>query len=414
MTVVKKAVSKVVLLFALFLVCTSPLFVDVTSANFMPPPPPTVQVYIRADGTVEPATTPIERLGNVYVFADNLLNHTLTVERDNIVVDGAGFTLKGVGVNMGITLSGRRNVTIKNVEVRNYVSSVWLQQSTNNTISDNIMFTCMNVILDSSSKNQITGNSITGQDTGYGYGVQVNSGSSKNTITGNSFTDTGIGVRVEGGDYNLISENYFIRGGTSVLVKGDYNIISKNMMVDGRGGISVTGPGSHNTIFGNNIIGESKCGIKLYHGSSNTFYENYVTNCSVGVKLGFDYEFPDRKVEDNVFYHNSFVNNTQDVSIGFVPDSNFWSKGEKGNYWSNYGGIDADGDGVGDTAYIIDENNIDYFPLMEPLKAPELELPDTVPEFPSWMPLLITLVAVVAVIIIYRRGLSEHNQGRNR
>jgi parallel beta-helix repeat protein len=308
-----------------------------------------------------------------------------------------------VGANAGVTLSGRQNVTIKNLDIKNYVVSVWLNQSTNNTIRDNSMLTFMNVILDSSSKNQITGNNITGQDTGYGYGVQVNSGSSKNTILGNSFTEAGIGVRVEGGDYNLISENGFIRGGTSVLVRGNYNIISKNTMVDGRGGISVTGSGSHNTIFGNTIIGKSKCGIKIYHGSSNIFHENYVANCSVGVKLGFDREYPDRKVEDNVFYHNSFVNNTQDVSIGFVPDSNFWRKGEKGNYWSNYMGTDADGDGVGDTAYIIDENNIDYFPLMEPLEAPELELPDTVPEFPSWIVLPLFFVATLVGVGIRRK-----------
>jgi len=401
-----KTVSVFILLFVLFLAHTSLQFVDLAKANFLPPPPPTVHVYIRADGTVEPATTPIERFGDVYVFADNLLNHTLEVQRDNIVVDGAGFTLKGVGVNAGVTLSGRKNVTIKNVDIRNYVMSVWLQQSTNNTISDNRMLTAFNVILDSSSNNQITGNSITGQDTGYGYGVQVNSGSSKNTILGNSFTDTGIGVRIEGGDYNLISENYFIRGGTSVLVRGDYNIISKNNMADGTGGISVTGPGSYNTIFGNNITGKTKCGIKIYHGSSNTVYENYVANSAVGVKLGFDHEFPDRKVENNIFYHNNFVNNTQYVFIGYVPDSNFWNNGEKGNYWSNYNGTDDNGDGIGDTPYVIDENNQDNYPLMAPTDVA------TVPEFPTWTPLLIMLAAVMAVAIIYRRNIHKTNQGR--
>lgn len=402
--------AKLALLVCLLL--ASSQFIGVVKANFLPPPPPTVQVYIKADGTVEPATTPIEKFGSVYVFADNLLNHTLEVQCDNIVIDGAGFTLKGVGVNAGVILSGRKNVTIKNLDVRNYVVSVRLQQSSNNVISDNSMLTFMNVILDSSSHNQITGNNITAQDTGYGYGVQLNSGSSKNSILRNSFTDAGIGVRAIDGEYNLISENCFIRGGTNVLVKGDYNIISNNTMMDGRGGISLTGPALHNTIFGNTIKGTSKCGIKLYWGSSNTFYENYVANCAVGVKLGFDSEFPDRKVEDNVFYHNSFVNNTQDVSIGCVPDSNFWSKGEKGNYWSNYSGIDSDGDGVGDTAYIIDENNRDYFPLMEPIEASEHEMPDNVPEFPSWTPLLVALVAVVAISVVYKHKLNKHNQRR--
>jgi len=399
----KKTVSVFILLFVLFLAYISLQFVDLVSANFLPPPPPTVQVYIRPDGTVDPATTPIERFGNVYVFVDNLLNHTLEVQCDNIVVDGAGFTLKGVGVNAGVTLSGRKNVTIKNLDIRNYVMSVWLQQSSKNTISDNIMLTFFNVILDSSSNNQITGNNITGQDTGYGYGVQVNSGSFNNTIIGNSFTDTGIGVRVEGGDYNLISGNYFIRGGTSVLVRGCYNIISKNNMVDGRGGISVTGPGSYNTIFGNNIRGKSKCGIKIYHGSSNTVYENYVANCAVGVKLGFDLEFPDRKVENNVFYHNSFVNNTQYVFIGYVPDSNFWNNGKKGNYWGNYNGTDTDGDGIGDTPYIIDDDNTDYYPLMEPLEFLEPTIPETIPEFPSWIILPLFFVATLVSVAIKRK-----------
>ena len=402
--------NKVRLAFVVCLILTSSQFLNVAKANFLPPAPPTVHVYIRDDGSVDPATTPIERFGDVYVFADSLLNHTLEVQHDNIVVDGAGFTLKGVGVNAGVTLSGRKNVSIKNLDIRNYVMSVWLQQSTNNTISDNSMLTFMNVILDSSSNNQITGNSITGQDTGYGYGVQVNEGSSNNTIIGNSFTDTGIGVRVEGGDYNLISGNCFIRGGTSVLVRGCYNIISKNNMADGTGGISVTGPGSYSTIFGNNITGKTKCGIKIYWGSSNTVYENYVANSAVGVKLGFDHEFPDRKVENNIFYHNSFANNTQYVFIGYVPDSNFWNNGKKGNYWGNYNGTDNNGDGIGDTPYIINENNKDYYPLMEPLEIPEPEIPDTVPEFPSWTPMFLTFVVLAVTLAVYKRKLRNHNQ----
>jgi len=401
--VVKKVVSKFVLLFALFLVCTSIQFVELASANIMPTPPPTVQVYIKADGTVEPATTPIEQVGDVYVFADNLLNHTLTVERDNIVIDGAGFTLKGVGVNTGITLSGRKNVTIKNVYIKNYVSSVWLQQSTNNTIRDNIMLTCMNVVLDSSSNNQIIGNNITGQDTGFGYGVQLNSGSSKNSILRNSFTDIGIAVRAIDVEHNVISGNYFVRGGTNVLVKGDENTISKNMMVNGRDGIKVTGSGSRNSVFGNNVTGKTECGIEVSWGSSNTVHDNQVTSCSVGVSLGYDREYSDREVEDNVFYHNNFINNTQDAFAGWVSGDNSWNKGEKGNYWSSYNGTDIDGDGVGDRAYVINENNADYFPLMEPVEIPETTIPETVPEFPSWIVLPLFFVATLVGVVARRK-----------
>jgi len=50
---------------------------------------------------------------------------------------------------------------------------------------------------------------------------------------------------------------------------------------------------------------------------------------------------------------------------------NVWDDGypSGGNYWSDYAGVDADGDGIGDTPYIIDDNNIDHYPLMGPFNS---------------------------------------------
>ena len=70
-------------------------------------------IYIRFDGSVDPATAPILRVGDLYTFTDDIYD-SIVVERDDIVVDGAGYTLEGTGSGNGISLNGRENVTIKN------------------------------------------------------------------------------------------------------------------------------------------------------------------------------------------------------------------------------------------------------------------------------------------------------------
>jgi len=68
--------------------------------------------------------------------------------------------------------------------------------------------------------------------------------------------------------------------------------------------------------------------------------------------------------ENNVIYHNSFINNTDQVSLS--SSSDIWDNDYEGNYWSDYAGTDSDGDGIGDNPYIINENNRDRYPLMNP------------------------------------------------
>jgi hypothetical protein len=126
----RKAVSGIVLM----LLLTSML----SSAFVIQPVRASGTIYIRADGTVDPPTAPIQRDGDIYTFTDNIYD-SIVVERGNIVIDGAGYTVQGTGAwnSTGIDLSGRSNVTIKNMEVKAFWNGIGLWNSLNNRIYHN-------------------------------------------------------------------------------------------------------------------------------------------------------------------------------------------------------------------------------------------------------------------------------------
>jgi hypothetical protein len=103
---------------------------------------------------------------------------------------------------------------------------------------------------------------------------------------------------------------------------------------------------------------------------------------------------------NNTIYHNNFVNNDLQIFVD-VDSVNFWDNGVEGNYWSDYDGSATYLDGIGDTPYIIDENNIDNYPLENQYGI--------FPEFPSWLiiPTIMMVILIVIGVIGFRKELSK-------
>jgi parallel beta-helix repeat protein len=185
------------------------------------------------------------------------------------------------------------------------------------------------------------------------------------------------------------------KGGIGIFLHSSVqNEVNGNSVTDATSGITLEF--SDENIIDGNIIFGGFIGIRLDDSTENTVRKNVVKDCE---QLALSFW---RTAAQNLFYINSFINNTRNVAeptqwSPAVP-INIWDNGTVGNYWGDYNGTDTNGDDIGDTPYVIDENNQDNYPLTEP---------HAIPEFPPWAPMLIVVLAVAA---IYRRSLNKKNQ----
>src|SRR4030043_217864 len=94
-------------------------------------------IYIRADGSIDPPTAPMQRDGDTYTMTGNITSDPdgIVIERNNMTLDGAGYTLQGTGSGTGIVISGRSNVTIRSMTIKAFHYAIWLESSSNSSIS---------------------------------------------------------------------------------------------------------------------------------------------------------------------------------------------------------------------------------------------------------------------------------------
>jgi len=243
------------------------------------------------------------------------------------IIDGGG---KGTGVN--ITAD---SVNMSGFTIRNSGDGVHLYQCNGVTVSNNKITSNKNqgVYVESSDGNTIRGNTITSNKL-EGLLTQYSSG---NTISDNLVTSN-----TEDGVYLLYSSN---------------NTVSGNIITSHASRPAISLEDSDGNTISNNTLFSNEWGIDLYEASGNTIVGNTIANSDYyGVDLFWS--------SGNVFYHNNFIDNADQV---YPSGMNVWnnSLGE-GNYWSDYNGTDADGDGIGDTPYEMDATNRDNHPLMNP------------------------------------------------
>jgi len=477
----KKYQSTLIVLLVLSIVLVSLSQIEVAKAQGT--------IYIRADGSIE-GTDKIQQDGNIYVFTGDIFD-SIVVEKDDVVIDGAGYSLQGNGSGYGIHLIHRSYVTIRNMEIEEYDTAIRLYGGSSNTLHENdIVNNEWGIYVEYSENNTLSENNVTKNEVGiritlssniilrnnrmnnnrYNFGVSganlvdyVNDIDTSNTVDDKpiyywvneqektapldaghvalvnctgitvknlNLTNNAEGVLLAFTKNSTITQNTITNNGEGIELRGSSsnNTISGNYIANNEGN-GVNLHSSENNLFENTIIDNGNYGILLYFSHYNTISENNLTANELGIYLyGSTYNnissnaittnieaglwffgshhnsvlsnnITDNQISmhfemqclNNTIYHNNFVNN--DLQFFADLDSvNFWDNDSEGNYWSNYNGTDNDGDGIGDTPYIIAESNQDNYPLM-----------NVIPEFPSWIILPLLLTATLVVTLVRKR-----------
>jgi parallel beta-helix repeat protein len=144
-----------------------------------------------------------------------------------------------------------------------------------------------------------------------------------------------------------------------------FEIVATNVEVsgfsitNGRCGIFINRAG--NCTISDNKISNQNVGIYLFDSGNNLLNNNMVySNLECGIKL---------LTSSNNIICGNYFNNTDNARDNKI---NIWND-RIGNYWSDYNGTDENGDGIGDTPYVVNSKTggMDQKPLMEYILTPQ-------------------------------------------
>jgi len=367
--------------------------------------------------TIQEGINGVQDGGMIYVYngtynEEILVNKSISMygeDREGVIITGRntvitinnatlymnGFTVRDGDIGILSTCSVRGRSTIENCIIRS---------------------TDVGILFDNSSYNAVQNCEISGND----IGIKIINNSIRNIVKQSNISYTNYGVYILNSSYNQIgsppiyqpydsdcifkfndcsiylenADNNFIIGchidakpaiagillpyTTGIYLRNsNRNLIGTCLIINATDTAIFLDGSSYNKIE-HSAVALNNNGILLSSSSNNLIVENcFVNNTSPAVSI-----YPGSS--SNRIYYNDFILNgggrLPQAYDGARGENNIWSKegnqtlrihssgAGEGNYWSDYDGNDTNGDGIGDTPYIISgpAGSLDNYPLMEP------------------------------------------------
>jgi nitrous oxidase accessory protein len=283
----------------------------------------------------------------------------ITVTAADVTIEG--FLIRNTGVsldreNSGVDANDSPRLIIRDNIFENVLFGVFLRKAPDSVVTGNVvgamdlelgrrgdgirLWECAGSVIEN---NIVDG----GRDTVFWFSDNL-------IVRGNEVTSGRYGLHFMYSDNTLIDENRLAQNSVGVFFMYGRDLVLTNNVIAENQGPSGYGIGLKDmdgiTANGNRFIG-NRAGMYLDNSpwsadQHQTIDGNLFAYNDVGVLF-----MP--SVKRNTFTNNAFIDNTEQVGVKGGGDfsGNDWTSNGIGNYWSDFAGFDADGDGIGDVPY---------------------------------------------------------------
>ena len=328
-------------------------------------------------------TSDPESSGSVLLRSPDGNSSVFQIEADNVTISGFNITgpgeagsapeiSEGIGCpQAGICLKRANNCTIEMNTISENQHGIYLQESMNNTLS----------------QNNLSGN-----------GIWLDEGCSQNMLFNNVIEKGNIILGAHCWNDTILQNQLSNGNGISIACCGGNNLVSRNSIMNCSTGIDIYDVQAR-TVLSNNQIMNCNYGIVLDSVFGSEIYYNTISNTS-STGIYFREECHDNELSNNMItssklsgihlldssadnrIYNNYFNNTINAKVENSV-GNSWNTTKKkgtnivngpylgGNFWADPHGTgfsqtaeDSNSDGISDLPYRVNGSDVDYLPLV--------------------------------------------------